>query len=160
MSTLITLPFPVSVNALYRVRKSGKGVYMTKRGEKFYELAKLMLLEQRPERLPADERLVVDILVYPPDKRDRDLDNCVKVLFDAVTKARIWQDDALVDRVTVYRGDARGKSGACARVLIRVAGQADSPPFELRVPPPPPKAKKRAPTTKSTRPAPKKKVAK
>jgi crossover junction endodeoxyribonuclease RusA len=35
----------------------------------------------------------VEILLYPPDNRRRDIDNYTKGLFDALTHARVWEDE-------------------------------------------------------------------
>jgi len=46
----------------------------------------------------------VTVLLYPPDKRRRDLDNYQKALFDSLTHARVWADDSQIKRFTVEWG--------------------------------------------------------
>ncbi|WP_407065701.1 RusA family crossover junction endodeoxyribonuclease [Enterobacter kobei] len=43
----------------------------------------------------------VEIILYPPDARRRDIDNYNKALFDALTHAGIWEDDSQVKRMLV-----------------------------------------------------------
>jgi crossover junction endodeoxyribonuclease RusA len=40
--------------------------------------------------------LRVQCLLYPPDRRRRDMDNAWKVIADALTKSGVWQDDSLI----------------------------------------------------------------
>ncbi len=37
--------------------------------------------------------LMVEIIIYPPDKRKRDMDNIKKALFDALQHAGLYKDD-------------------------------------------------------------------
>lgn len=37
--------------------------------------------------------LMVEIIVYPPDRRKRDIDNIKKALFDALQYAGLYEDD-------------------------------------------------------------------
>lgn len=49
-------------------------------------------------------RLAVELFVYPPDRRRRDLDNVSKCLFDSLTKAGVWKDDEQIDLLMIRRG--------------------------------------------------------
>jgi crossover junction endodeoxyribonuclease RusA len=46
----------------------------------------------------------LSVVLFPPDKRKRDVDNYLKGLLDALTHAEVWTDDSLVDQLAVYRG--------------------------------------------------------
>lgn len=46
----------------------------------------------------------IDYEMRPPDRRRRDLSNYIKSTEDALTNAKIWTDDVLVDEFTVRRG--------------------------------------------------------
>ncbi len=48
-------------------------------------------------------RLSVKILVNPPDRRRRDIDNFTKVPLDALTHAGVWMDDSQIDELYVRR---------------------------------------------------------
>ncbi|MCV5079210.1 RusA family crossover junction endodeoxyribonuclease, partial [Escherichia coli] len=49
----------------------------------------------KPTSAPAS----VEIVLFPPDNRIRDLDNYNKALFDALTHAGVWEDDSQVKRM-------------------------------------------------------------
>jgi crossover junction endodeoxyribonuclease RusA len=46
----------------------------------------------------------VECIFYPPDRRKRDLDNHLKALLDSCTLSGLWEDDSLIDQLTLYRG--------------------------------------------------------
>jgi len=60
--------------------------------------------EQAPG-LHLDEKIFVDVKLYPPDARKRDLDNYMKGLLDALTESKLWEDDSLIDQLHIYRGN-------------------------------------------------------
>jgi crossover junction endodeoxyribonuclease RusA len=45
----------------------------------------------------------VKILVNPPDRRRRDIDNLTKVPLDALTHAAVWEDDSQIDELYIRR---------------------------------------------------------
>jgi len=47
----------------------------------------------------------IEIVAHPPDARRRDLDNLLKATLDALTAARVWQDDNQVKRIELRWGD-------------------------------------------------------
>ncbi len=48
-------------------------------------------------------RVAVEILVYQPDNRVRDLDNLCKAVLDSLTHAGLWGDDGQIDVLTIRR---------------------------------------------------------
>ena len=50
------------------------------------------------------DRLSVEITLYPPDRRKRDLDNYLKGTLDALTHAGLWEDDSQIDTLSIQRG--------------------------------------------------------
>lgn len=48
--------------------------------------------------------VAVIMRLCPPDKRKRDIDNYVKAVLDALTSAKVWLDDSLVDKLYLERG--------------------------------------------------------
>lgn len=62
--------------------------------------------------------VVVDIELWPPDRRRRDLDNYQKGLFDALTKAGVWEDDSQVWDYRVHWGQGVVKYG---QVVLKIA---------------------------------------
>lgn len=59
----------------------------------------------------------VTVLLYPPDRRNRDLDNYQKALFGSLTHAGVWVDDRQIKRFTVEWGE-QVKQGK-AEVMIQ-----------------------------------------
>ncbi len=112
----IELPFPPTVNSYYGHTKRGIK-YITKNGKSFREACAEQCLHQNAYNLKLDYPLQVDVILYPPDKRQRDLDNYMKALLDALTLANVWEDDSLIDGLTIHRGKLT-KGGKCA---VRVA---------------------------------------
>lgn len=107
----ITLPWPVSINALYRsvVKGKGKKAYSTsilsKRGRQYFKDAGLAILcsGSRPKR-PIEAPVRLDIGLYPPTLRGYDCDNMVKCVQDALTHCNVWIDDSQVHILRVEKG--------------------------------------------------------
>ena len=68
------------------------------------------------------DRLHVEIIFYPPDKRLRDLDNYLKALLDAITLTGFWTDDSIIDQLVVFRGQTLPKSSSCTYIRVSPAG--------------------------------------
>ncbi|EIQ0906784.1 HK97 family phage prohead protease [Escherichia coli] len=108
----LILPFPPSVNTYWR--HPNKGAFAGKSlisaaGRKFQSAACAAIVEQlrrlpKPTSAPAS----VEIVLFPPDNRIRDLDNYNKALFDALTHAGVWEDDSQVKRMLVEWGPVVG----------------------------------------------------
>jgi crossover junction endodeoxyribonuclease RusA len=106
----IELPFPPSVNAYYRAISRGKFCQsiISEKGRKYKADVEMLfnsISGKIPEELPSSDRLTVDIALYPPDKRRRDLDNHLKALLDSCT-GHIWEDDEQIDRLIMERKEA------------------------------------------------------
>lgn len=106
----IKLPYPPSVN---HYKKTGR-LITTKRGkiyqQKFNSPETIAYFYQvwmkaRKEGLKSfqGETISVEVEVYPPDRRKRDLDGILKVLLDAMQKANLYDDDAQIARLLVTR---------------------------------------------------------
>ena len=90
------LPWPVSVNALYRVR--GKRVYVSAKGKAFKNACGLIFAGTK--MVYETERVWLDIEVHPPDNRIRDISNLIKIVEDALP----WfKDDSQVDQINITR---------------------------------------------------------
>lgn len=104
----LVLPFPPSVNTYWRAPNSGplKGRHLISReGRVFQSAACAAIIEQlRKLPKPSSEAAAVEITLYPPDQRRRDIDNYNKALFDALTHAGVWEDDSQVKRMLVEWG--------------------------------------------------------
>ena len=69
------------------------------------------------------ERLQVEIYLYPPDRRKRDVDNYTKVLFDSLTHAGLWGDDEQVDQLTITRCAIHPPEGQTLVAIYPAQGQ-------------------------------------
>jgi crossover junction endodeoxyribonuclease RusA len=100
MSQTIELPYPPSVNAMWRSVR-GRSILSAK-GRAYYQLATLKIVEQSAgAAMPG--RLAVRIKAYPPDNRRRDLDNLFKATLDALTKGGVYEDDSQIDVLEIVR---------------------------------------------------------
>ena len=62
--------------------------------------------------------LAMEILVYPPDNRRRDLDNLRKVLCDSLQAAGFYKDDSQIDDLHFKRMNA--KNPGCVVVEMKL----------------------------------------
>lgn len=88
----LALPFPPSVNALYRA-VGGRSI-LSEKYRKWKVQAGLSLLEQRPAKLKGP--VCVQVELHPSDRRRRDIDNAgFKAILDLlVTHEVIEADDS------------------------------------------------------------------
>lgn len=113
----IYLPWPPTVNSYYGYTRGIK--YITKGGRLFRERCEKDLVEQNAI-VRLGHRINVEVVLFPPDGRRRDLDNHMKALLDACTVAGLWEDDSLIDQLTILRGEVV-KGGLC-QLEINPAG--------------------------------------
>lgn len=120
----IILPFPPSLNHYWR--KDRGEIHISEEGKKYIARVKqLALLNGRGDteyslkvlRQPKPkQKLKVCAVFHCPDNGRRDLDNLFKVLFDCMTKAKVWHDDSQVFELDAMKllkrdytsSDARG----------------------------------------------------
>ena len=107
----LELPFPPTVNSYYS--KTQRGIYISRKGREFRDMCATECREQNAYGLKLDLRLCLDVILYPPDKRTRDLDNYMKALQDSLSVAKVWLDDEQIDELHIHRG-VQVKSGKCA----------------------------------------------
>ena len=97
------LPYPPSVNRLYRVFR-GRAI-MSKEGRLYYEAA-IHACAGWPRW---KQRVDVMFFLCPPDRRARDGDNTLKCLFDVLRKAGVIPDDNSNGEVDQYISDLKGR---------------------------------------------------
>ncbi|MCB5319109.1 RusA family crossover junction endodeoxyribonuclease [Yersinia massiliensis] len=104
----LTLPFPPSVNSYWRAPSKGPlaGRHLISvKGRKFRSEALACIIEQL-RRMPKTitEPVAVTIVLYPPNRACRDLDNFLKAPLDALTHAGVWADDSQVKKLLIEWG--------------------------------------------------------
>jgi len=130
---ILRLPFPPSVNGYWeRASAFGKGgrrvpaMRIGKRGRQYrtavMAAVNAEMFRRRLRGFVNDERLRIDIVLSPPDRRRRDIDNYNKALWDALVHAGLFADDSQIDEARITRGPVI-KGGAA---FIRLAEQ-DTP---------------------------------
>lgn len=94
------LPWPPSVNRYWR---SFRGRAIISREGRAYR--DKVILEIRAKGIPPrmTGKVRVDIEVWPPDRRRRDLDNILKAPLDALAYAGVYMDDSQIDQLQVRR---------------------------------------------------------
>jgi crossover junction endodeoxyribonuclease RusA len=58
-----------------------------------------------------EKRLEVNVDVFPPDRRKRDLDNLLKICLDALQEASLFKNDSQIDKLTIERRDITVRHG-------------------------------------------------
>ena len=100
-----TLPWPPTVNSYWRHKVIGKRatVYVSADGQAYRKAVNLCLMEHGVKTYELEGDLRVEIEVFPPDKRKRDIDNLLKSLLDSLTHAQVWKDDNQISDLRIYR---------------------------------------------------------
>jgi len=99
MELQLTLPYPPSANR--NVRQACGHFYTVPAVREYRQQVKYILRNAPAFTMPVS----VAIMVYPPNRRKRDLDNVLKVLFDAIVRAKVLVDDSQVKRIALEWAD-------------------------------------------------------
>lgn len=102
----IDLPYPPSLNTYYRTYRGR--ILISEPARAYRRLIKPTLWghigQSGISRIrPVEFDISMDILVYPPDKRKRDLDNTLKCLLDSLQHAGLYKDDSQIGKLVVER---------------------------------------------------------
>ena len=112
----LTLPFPPAVNNITAVVRGRK--ITSQRGRQYRADAVARIKEQYRGPVLAG-RLAVKLVIIPPCRRKRDIDNYSKAALDAITAAGVWQDDSQVDQLTIIRGE-KAPGGGCLVEIVEM----------------------------------------
>lgn len=113
----LELPYPPSVNHYWR--RVGARTLIS-RGGRAFRTEVCSILRERGIR-PLDGPLAVEVAVYPPDKRRRDIDNLQKALLDALAHGGAYHDDSQIFRLTVERRNVVH----AGKVIVRLEAYRD-----------------------------------
>lgn len=96
----LTLPFPPTVNTYYRAINKGGFCrnILSAKGREY----KAWVNSYLDNQIPTDQHLMVQIKLYAPDNRKRDIDNYIKALLDSMT-GFIYLDDSQIDIIVICR---------------------------------------------------------
>jgi crossover junction endodeoxyribonuclease RusA len=94
-----TLPFPPSVNHYWR-HNQGQ-FYVSKEGRLYRKRVYEECLIQRIKKVNGDLKLEIDI--YPPDRRKRDIDNICKAVLDSLEHANVYDNDYQIAELILRR---------------------------------------------------------
>jgi crossover junction endodeoxyribonuclease RusA len=125
---ILLLPWPPSVNQYWRhvVLKTKKGLrkrtLLSMEGRHFRTEAVRTIRKQFPVHGVINEPVRVEMHLFPPDRRKRDVDNYSKGVLDALTYAKVWTDDYLVDDLHIIRRRQPVPGGA---VTLRISTYAN-----------------------------------
>lgn len=108
----LELPYPPSVNHYYR--RVGPRTLISREGRRFRERVCAVLAAARLPRFEGPIR--VEIEVYPPDERRRDIDNLQKSLLDALEHGGLYRDDSQIVKLEIERRDCV----PAGRTLVRI----------------------------------------
>lgn len=119
LDIVLVLPYPPSVNDYWHHDRRGH-TYLAANGRAYRTDVLAAVLSGGRYRITG--RLDVEVVLHPPDRRRRDLDNAMKSLLDSIQHAGVYEDDSQIDRLEIRRGDVV-KGGKC---LVRVKAIVDN----------------------------------
>lgn len=117
---VLTLPYPPSANNLYAT--SGGRRVLSRLGKAYHESVVWICRQKLGPPKPITGPISLRIFLYPPDRRRRDISNCVKVIEDSLTDARVWNDDSQISHLEVRRCATDTPGHVEVRVAREVTG--------------------------------------
>lgn len=120
------LPWPPTVNNYYAHTRNG--VFISKKGRQ-YSNKIATELEEQANGINLYDPVFMEVKMFPPDRRRRDLDNHMKALQDSLVKNGLLEDDSLIDQLFIYRGEM--VKGGLVIIEINDSGPVLSNPLAL-----------------------------
>jgi len=127
----LRLPYPPSVNTYWRHPTrgplAGRHLISAQGREYRAEVCRLVAAGQAADAcwLTFTGPLDVRVILTPPDRRRRDIDNSSKALLDSLTHAGVWGDDSQIKRLLLDMHDPDPGNGR-AEVTIGPKGEGAS----------------------------------
>lgn len=114
----LRLPWPPTMNTYWR--SVGTKVLISEKGRLFRKhVAALVGIKGHPH---LGGRVAVWIDAYPPDRRQRDLDNLLKPVLDALAHANVYDNDEQIDELLIRRKPVMPGQGQLVIVLSTLKG--------------------------------------
>lgn len=109
------LEYPPSVNTYWR---NVRGRTILSKKAKEYSDSVLCSAWDCGISKTISDNVFVEIDLYPPDRRKRDLDNTLKAIFDGLQKSGVISDDSIIKKIMVEMHDFNDgiRSGANVRI--------------------------------------------
>lgn len=108
MTTRLTLPWPPSLNRIWR---AVGGKLLLSEAARSYKRAAAAALPVGRVPPPLTGRLLVWMTLHPPLKLANarwDIANREKLMIDCLTEQRVWLDDSQIDAMVILRGEPAG----------------------------------------------------
>lgn len=99
----LTIPFPPTLN--HNIGRRGGRYYQSGEYKSFLTQVGWLWLKAVPRDWSKESRYSVVVELIYNTRRRYDVDNRVKPILDALTRAGTWNDDAQVDEILVVRGE-------------------------------------------------------
>lgn len=94
----IELPWPPTLNT-HKTIARGRFI-LSKKGRDYIKACRYAVNSMYAKKLSSNLEITVEL--FPPDGRNRDIDNYLKALFDAMTDCKVWIDDSQIKIMHVY----------------------------------------------------------
>lgn len=120
MSITVTLPWPPSVNRMWRTPRSGPlagRTMLSTEGREYRQAVADQVMVQHVPRHTLKGKLIVSIAAHPPDRRERDLDNLLKAILDGLKHAGVMKSDGDIDDLRILRGGLARPKG---RIVVAI----------------------------------------
>jgi len=100
----VKLPWPPAVNRLWRRR--GNHIYKTTTAKKYQEeAAELIRQAAEGKRYAPSARVRAEAIMFPPDRRKRDIDGPVKTLLDSIEESGVIVNDNQIKALVLEMRD-------------------------------------------------------
>jgi Holliday junction resolvase RusA-like endonuclease len=95
----VVLPYPPSINHYWR--RVGPRTLISREGRRFRERVLAILAARQVE--PLTGPLAMQVEIFPPDHRRRDIDNVQKALLDALQHGGAYADDSQIVDLSIRK---------------------------------------------------------
>jgi len=96
----IEMPYPPTVNNYYIHTR--RGVILGSKGRAYHAKIACSCLKMQ-NSFDKQDKIHLDIEVYPPDRRKRDISNLLKCIEDSLQYAKVFQDDYQINSISIAR---------------------------------------------------------